>query len=317
MRKRRDIPFSFMFWACGIFIVGCGLTHLMGAVQCFIPLFWLGVYVNLVTAIASIITIWYLFPAIKQIVALPLPQEITKKNEQIQQLYAASQERIQALEAFNYSAAHDLNAPLRTLEGFSEILLQDYGDKFDTNGRMYITKMRISAIKMRNLIKDLLRLSRIGSTTSDLKLNELSLSNMVKVVLAECTLADPERKVELVIENDVKATGDPEILSLAVSNLLSNAWKFTSKNPKARIEFGSTMRDNERVYFVKDNGVGFDQSKVHFLFKPFNRLHTQQEFEGNGIGLTIVQKAIELHKGRVWAEGKVNEGATFYFTLGT
>jgi PAS domain S-box-containing protein len=236
-------------------------------------------------------------------------------SEQIQQLNQALTVRLEASEAFNQTVSHDLNAPLRSIDGFTEILEQDYCGSLDEKGKDYIYRIRGAIHKLRQLVKDMQRLSIVTQPDTQLDLTKFSLANMFRVALSECKMADP-RNVTTKVPDDMEVMADPSLLGLAVINLVSNAWKYTSKNPEACIEVGFMWVDNKKVYFVKDNGVGFDQSQANKLFLPFSRLH-QTEFEGSGIGLTIVKRIIELHKGQVWAKGVVGEGATFYFTIGT
>ena len=217
------------------------------------------------------------------------------------------------LEAFSYSVSHDLRAPLRSIEGFSQILLEDYADRLDEEGEDYLGRVQAASRRMALLIDDLLILSRV--TRSALKRETVDLSVLAREIAAELKNSQLEREAEFVIAGGLTANGDARLLRLALENLLNNAWKFTKREEKATIEFGSTtLGGRERVYFVRDNGVGFDEAYAGKLFGAFQRLH--QEFEGTGIGLTTVQRIVRRHGGRVWAGGAVGEGATFYFTLG-
>ncbi len=239
------------------------------------------------------------------------------KEKELQTLHQSLESRINTLEAFNNTAAHDLNAPLRTIEGFSEIMVEDFGDKVGEAGKTYLFRIHQSAIRMRYLISDLLRLSQINKAI-DLKIESVNLSSIVKNVFHDTQLSEPYLDVQFITPKiEIIVQADKNLLALVIDNLMSNAFKFSSKKSHPIIEFGQTIFDNERVYYIKDNGVGFDMAKAHLLFLPFSRLHTQAEFSGNGIGLTIVKRIIELHKGKVWAKAVLNEGATFYFTIGT
>ncbi|ACI17143.2 hypothetical protein COPRO5265_0030 [Coprothermobacter proteolyticus DSM 5265] len=217
------------------------------------------------------------------------------------------------LEAFSYSVSHDLRAPLRSIDGFSQMLLEDYADKLDDQGRDYLKRIRAATQRMSQLINDLLTLSRISR--ADMHFEELNLTAMAEDIAAELKQSQPERDVEFIIEPNVKAYGDSHLLRIVLENLLRNAWKFTSKHKSAIIEFGVKEHDGKTVYFVRDNGAGFDMAYVDKLFVPFQRLHEQDEFEGTGIGLATVQRIVHRHGGTVWAEGEVEKGATFYFTL--
>jgi signal transduction histidine kinase len=217
------------------------------------------------------------------------------------------------LEAFAYSVSHDLRAPLRTLDGFSQALLEDYADRLDADGRDYCVRLRAASQRMGQLIDDLLQLSRL--TRAEMRREAVDLSAVARAIAAEMRQRDPERQVDVVVADDAVAKGDARLLRVVLENLVGNAWKFTSKHPQARIEFGVTRRDGEQVYYVRDDGAGFDMTYADKLFGAFQRLHSASEFGGTGIGLATVQRVVHRHGGRVWAEGAVGQGATFYFTL--
>jgi len=217
------------------------------------------------------------------------------------------------LEAFAYSVSHDLRAPLRSIDGFSQILLEDYTDKLDAEGQDYLRRVRVASQRMAHLIEDLLTLSRI--TRREMRREPVDLSALAREIVAELKQREPDRQVEFVIEEEVTADGDAGLLRVVLENLLGNAWKFTARHPRASIEFGVTQRDGETAYFVRDDGAGFDMAHADKLFGTFQRLHSAAEFEGTGIGLATVQRIIHRHGGRVWADGAVEQGATFYFTL--
>jgi PAS domain S-box-containing protein len=217
------------------------------------------------------------------------------------------------LESFSYSVAHDLRAPLRGIDGFSQILLEDYADKLDPEGKRVLGKVRESAQQMAQLIDSLLILARV--TQTDARREPLDLSGIARAAAERLQRAQPERAIEVIIADGLKDVGDCKLLSVVFDNLLANAWKFTRNQSHARIEFGCTREATHPVYFIRDNGAGFNMEYSAKLFGVFQRLHTSNEFEGTGIGLATVQRIIRRHGGRVWAEGKVGEGATFYFTL--
>jgi signal transduction histidine kinase len=217
------------------------------------------------------------------------------------------------LEAFSYSVSHDLRAPLRSIEGFSKILEEDYAAKLDSQGRDYFRRIQRASRHMSQLIDDLLKLFRI--THNDMKFKEVNLSAIVQEIAKDLRQKEPDREVEFVIAKGITVNGDDSLLQIMLTNLLDNAWKFTGKHPLARIEFGITHNDGKKVYFVSDDGSGFEMKYVGKLFTAFQRLHSEIEFEGTGIGLVIVQRIIRRHGGHIWAEGKVEHGATFYFTL--
>lgn len=230
--------------------------------------------------------------------------------ERTAQLEAANKE----LEAFSYSVSHDLRAPLRIIDGFSQQLLERYLSQLDEKGKHYLQRVRAASQRMGELIDDLLKLSRV--TRGELQRQTVDLSAMVEAIALELQ-HETERSVEFIIAPGVVAQGDIRLLLMVLENLLSNAWKFTSNKAHPRIEFGTLPQpDGKDAYFVRDNGAGFDMAYSHKLFGAFQRLHTTDEFPGTGIGLATVQRIIHRHGGRVWAEGTLEQGATFYFTLG-
>jgi signal transduction histidine kinase len=234
-------------------------------------------------------------------------------------ILARSRELQQAnklLETFTYSVAHDLRAPLRAMRGFAGALLQEYGDHLGQTGRGYAVHIGSASERMAALIDKLLLMSR--SSRADIHLRPLNLSAKVASVLDELQLQarEPDRRVRFSIQDDVWVTADRALIRSAVQNLIENAWKFTARCSEAVIEFGATTAEGERTCcYVRDNGVGFESEYADQLFQPFHRLHAASEFAGTGIGLASVQRIIERHGGRVWAQGAVGKGATFYFTL--
>ncbi len=219
----------------------------------------------------------------------------------------------ESLEAFSYSVSHDLRAPLRRIEVYAQMIEEDYSQKIDETGKDYIHRMYYNTRIMQDMIDALLKLSRYSR--GSLNRSRVDLSALVRMTLEENAKSRPERKVETVVADGVTADGDPALLQVIIFNLIGNAWKFTKHRPVARIEFGSTKIDQKDVYFVRDNGAGFNMENMKRLFNPFQRLHTESEFPGIGIGLATVQRIINRHGGRIWAESEVDKGATFYFTL--
>ena len=218
------------------------------------------------------------------------------------------------LEAFTYSVAHDLRSPLRALSGYSEALTEDYGDRLDDTGRWYADRIQAATERMGTLIDDLLQLAQVSRT--DMNLGLVDLSAEVTAISAELHDREPDRVVRFAIGDGVRDTADRSLIRTVLQNLVENAWKFTAKSDDATIEFGATAdRDSRVCCYVRDNGAGFDPAFAGKLFQPFQRLHAVAEFPGTGIGLASVQRIIERHGGRVWAEGAVGHGATFYFTL--
>lgn len=227
-----------------------------------------------------------------------------------QQLEAANKE----LETFSYSVSHDLRAPLRSIDGFSQAVLEDYADKLDAQGKNHLERVRAASQHMAQLIDDMLNLSRV--TRSEMRRETVHLSAMAREIAAGLRKTQPERQVGFTIAENVTATGDERLLRVVMQNLLGNAWKYTGKHARARIEFGVKDEDGKPVFYVRDDGAGFDMAYVDKLFGAFQRLHRRGEFPGTGVGLATVQRIIHRHGGRVWAEGTVEKGATFYFTLG-
>ena len=229
--------------------------------------------------------------------------------ERTAQLEAANKE----LEAFSYSVSHDLRAPLRSIDGFSQAIVKDYNEKLDEQGKDFLRRVRAGSQRMAALIDDLLKLSRI--TRAEMHRERVDLSMMAREIAGELQKTQPVCRVEFVIVDGLSCSGDLRLLHVAIENLIGNAWKYTGKNPAAKIEFGEMPWKNSAAFFIRDNGVGFDMAYAGKLFGAFQRLHSSAEFEGTGIGLATVQRIINRHGGRVWAEGTINEGATFYFSI--
>jgi PAS domain S-box-containing protein len=230
-------------------------------------------------------------------------------QERTEQLAAANKE----LDAFAYSASHDLRAPLQTIDGFARALEEDFGGKLDAEARDYLQRVRAASQRMAQLVDDLLRLSRL--TRADMTHVPVDLSALARTVAGELLARDPARDVVVEIAEGVLAQGDRNLLRVLLENLLSNAWKFTSKHARARIEFSVLEREGETVYCLRDDGAGFDMRHAGKLFTPFQRLHPASEFPGNGVGLATVQRIVRRHGGRVWAEGEPGKGAAFFFTI--
>lgn len=230
-------------------------------------------------------------------------------SERTAQLQASNKE----LEAFSYSVSHDLRAPLRSIDAFSQLVREDYEGKLDEQGKQYLDIVGESSRQMGRLIDDLLHLSRV--TRSEMRRRPVDLSALARQIVAGLRQLEPQRQVEIVIAPDLKAEGDDRLLRIALENLINNAWKFTAKQPQARIEVGAEMQEGKPVFFVRDNGAGFDMAYANKLFGAFQRLHSANDFPGHGIGLATVQRIVNRHGGSIWANAVINEGATFYFTL--
>ena len=246
-----------------------------------------------------------------------LNRKLTEVNEELEsrveertrELEASNQE----LEAFSYSVSHDLRAPLRTIDGFSLALEEDFGEKLDAQGKDYISRVRNGVQRMGTLIDALLQLSRV--TRSDVQRERVDLSQLATLVFQEIQAGDRDREVNWIAQPGVMAEADPRLIRIALENLIGNAMKFTARTPGATLTFGSGLQDGKTVYFLRDNGAGFDMTYVDRLFTAFQRLHGEREFKGSGIGLATVSRIIRRHHGSIWAEGEPGKGATFFFTL--
>src|SRR5436190_16086937 len=239
--------------------------------------------------------------------------ELQERNESLRrnaaELLAANTE----LDAFGYSVSHDLRAPLRSIDGFSQILLEDYAGKLDEAGQESLHRVRAASQRMGTLIDDLLKLARV--TRAEIRTEDVDLSGLAQDIVADLQRTTPERQVEFAIAPGLKARGDARLLRVALDNLLRNSWKYTAKQPQPRVQFASVEANGGRAFMVRDNGAGFDMKYADKLFGVFQRLHSAADFEGTGIGLATVRRIITRHGGRIWAEGAVDQGATFYFTL--
>jgi PAS domain S-box-containing protein len=244
-------------------------------------------------------------------------EEIRKLNEELEQRVATRTAELRAankeLESFAYSVSHDLRAPLRAMDGFALALSEDCQETLDDRGRHYLGRIRGGAKQMAQLIEDLLALSR--TTRAEIRRERVNLSGLAEIITAELRRHEPERQVNVIIQPAVNGHGDRRLLRTVLENLLGNAWKFTSKLPSARIEFGAETHGAGKVYFVRDDGAGFDMAYVAKLFGVFQRLHSPGEFAGTGVGLASVQRIIHRHGGKVWANAVPQQGATFFFTL--
>jgi signal transduction histidine kinase len=239
--------------------------------------------------------------------------DIRKLNSQLVQRSAQLEASNKELEAFSYSVSHDLRAPLRGIDGFSQAVLEDYDEKLDESGRSYLRRVRAASQRMSQLIDAMLNLARL--TRAEIHSQTFDMSGMVRAVLDDFQKMEPDRQVECIVANNVFATADPQLLRAVLENLLGNAWKFTRQQEHPRIEFGYGQYKGQAAYFVKDNGAGFDMTYGHKLFGAFQRLHAYTEYPGVGVGLATVHRIIQRHGGQIWAEGAVGKGATFHFTL--
>jgi light-regulated signal transduction histidine kinase (bacteriophytochrome) len=242
-----------------------------------------------------------------------MEEDVQKLNEDLKQRAAQLEAANKELEAFSYSVSHDLRAPLRSIDGFSHVVLEDYGEQLPADARDYLERVRAAAQRMATLIDDLLNLSRVTRTA--LQPRFINLSKMAEEIIESLRETARERQVTFSITPDLMVEADPHLMNIVLENLLNNAWKFTSKREQTIIEFGQQSRAKQRTFYVRDNGVGFDMAYVDKLFGVFQRLHSISEFPGTGVGLATVHRIITIHGGRIWAESAEGKGTTFYFTL--
>lgn len=304
-RRRRDLRLDWLVVCFGIFVVACGLTHLIDVWNVWHTDYWLEGFLKVITAAASVPTAILLWRSLTGILLLPSRRQLRDANES---LARANRE----LEAFTASVSHDLRSPLTTIAGQAGLLELSLPDATDEQKRR-LARIQGSVKQMSELIDALLALSRISRQTLHREI--VDASSLVEGIVQDARQRDPTRSVEVVIHPNMTVHGDRRLLNDLFQNLIANAWKFTSKTAGARIEIGQSSGGSMVTLYVRDNGAGFDMAYEQKLFKPFQRLHGAAEFDGSGIGLATVARIIDRHGGRIWAEGKPNAGAVFYFTL--
>jgi signal transduction histidine kinase len=331
VRKRRDVPFHGMFVCFGVFIIACGTTHVMEIWTLWTPTYWLSGVVKAITALASVPTAILLIKLVPHALTIPTPQQLARAHDEAirrleQQRDADAKFRAllevanhdaeaanAELEAFSYAVAHDLRTPLRSLSGYSTVMLEDYGGKLGPLAKQHLSHIVTSAQRMSDTIDALLSLSRL--TRTEPQLQPVDLSELGRAVIGQLRASEPTRVVDFVVTDGLLVHGDPQLLRLVLENLLGNAWKFTGKRPTARVELGRQDVNGTLTYYVRDNGAGFDMASVDKLFAPFARLHRHADFAGTGLGLATVHRIVRRHGGRIWAEAVETQGATFRFTL--
>lgn len=246
-----------------------------------------------------------------------LMQELEHYKRHLEELVEKRTHELQnmnkELESFSYSVSHDLRAPLRSIDGFSQALLEDYQDQLDELGRHYLTRLRTASQNMGELIDNMLILSRV--TRHDIQQQTVDMSEIARTIAEGLKQQDEHRDVKIVIPNELKIQGDAHLIKIMLDNLIGNAWKYSSKTAHAVIEFGKSEKEGEDIYYIKDNGSGFDMKYASKLFVAFQRLHSAIDYAGSGVGLATVYRIINRHNGRIWAEATPDKGATFYFTL--
>lgn len=260
---------------------------------------------------------WLLWNTIKRTALAPLESQIHIREQKEQELVQRTNQleaALKELETFSYSVSHDLRAPLRAIDGFSRVILEDHSAQLDPEARGYLERVITAVQRMARLIDDLLALSRVSRR--ELVMTHVDLSAMAKQIIAELQEQSPERQINVAVEPGLHVRGDAQLLHVVLANLIGNAWKYTSKKPNPHIELACTLHDNEPPqYCIRDNGAGFDMQYAGKLFQPFQRLHSAEEFSGTGIGLATAARIVQRHGGRIWAEGQPGLGAIICFTL--
>lgn len=306
--RRKDMRLSWLMMCAVVFLVASGVTHVIDVWNLWHTHYWLEGAIKIVAALASIPTAILLWRSLPEILSLPSQRQLREANESLER---ANRE----LEAFTASVSHDLRSPLTTIAGQAGLLELSMGNNGTEDQKRRLTRIQNSVKQMSDLIDALLVLSRISRHT--LHRETVDVSTLVESIVSDLRQKDPARYVEVTVQPGIHVHGDRRLLSDLFANLISNAWKFTSKVDKARIDVGCATRGAMATLYVRDNGAGFDMAYEKKLFKPFQRLHGASEFEGSGVGLATVARIVDRHGGRIWAESKPNEGAVFYFTLPT
>lgn len=334
-RKRQDLPFRLIFVMFGVFVMACGTTHLFSIWNIWFPNYWLDAGIKAFTALVSAATAMVLWPLIPQALALPsqhelrdanealkvevkrriaIEEDLRKANIELQHKTSRLEAAVQELDWFSYSVSHDLRTPLRAIDGFSGILLEDYHDRLDDEGKRLLNVVRDNTVRMGQLIDDILKFSRTGR--AEFTFSDIDMDTLARDVYKELNMTLPGAiEPQFEIGALPPARGDIAMLRQVFVNLLSNAIKFSRPKLHPRIKVGGAIQNGEAVYYVQDNGVGFDMQFADKLFGMFQRLHGVTEFKGTGIGLAIVKRIVNRHGGRVWVNAKPDEGATAYFTL--
>jgi signal transduction histidine kinase len=306
-RRRKDLPHDWLLMCFGLFIIACGLTHVMDVWNIWHTSYWLEGAIKVFTAAASVPTAILLWRSLPDILSLPSQRQLRDANES---LARANRE----LEAFTASVSHDLRSPLTTIAGQAGLLELSLPNATEEQRRR-LQRIQGSVKQMSELIDALLVLSRISRHT--LRREIVDVSVVAESIVQEFRQKDPSRSIEVSVQPNMSVHGDRRLIADLFENLIANAWKFTSKTAAARIEIGASQHGSMATLYIRDNGAGFDMAFEQKLFKPFQRLHGASEFEGSGVGLATVARIIDRHGGRIWAEGKPNAGAVFYFTLPT
>ena len=324
-KRRTDLEFRGLFLLFAAFILCCGLTHLIALITLWDPIYVTDGLVKALTAIVSVASVYALLPVIPKALALPGFAETLRANREMARVVAEREALVadrtseltaanRELEAFAATIAHDLRSPLRSINGFSQVLVEEYSGALDTSGQEIVNRIRLATLRMSTDIDDLLLLSRLARTP--VQICEVNLSSMAEVIVSDLQGRSPNRKVDVLVKDGMVARCDRNLMRIAVSHLVKNAWKFTSREEQARILFGCKTWRGRDVFYVEDNGVGFDMAYATKLFHPFHRLHSPTEFPGNGMGLALVARIIARHGGQVKAKSSLGKGTRIIFTLG-
>ncbi|HZH97982.1 MAG TPA: ATP-binding protein [Fimbriimonadaceae bacterium] len=325
-RKRGDLPFRHLFWLFGLFIVACGTTHLMGFLVFYHPMYRLDGVIKLITAVASWGTVLALVPITPKALAMKSPEELEREIEQrkrteekltvakmeLEQRTEELEEAYQELEAFSYSVSHDLRSPLRGMAAMSRIIAEDNAETLDDESRENLKTLEAEAGRMAQIISDLLEFARLGRKSMEFV--EVDLSTLASKI-GDRVRRQQGVEAEVHVQEGLTVNADPELLELALTNLIDNAVKYSAPKTRPIIEVGSVHRGSSTVYFVRDNGMGLPPEYQHKIFQPFERLHRGADIPGTGIGLANVKRIVERHGGRIWVESQQGLGATFYFSL--
>ena len=323
-RRRTDLQFKPVFFLFAAFILFCGITHLIALTTLWYPIYGAQGLMKAATAAVSLASAYALWPAIPKALAIPGLSSLRKANEEMAEVVSDREALVAArtaeltaayseLEAFAYSVAHDLRTPLRSINGFSEALAEDHGDRLDAPGRQTVERIRQASLRMGNVIDDLLNMSRL--TRAPIQLSDVNVSELAETIIDDFRRDDPGRTVQADIAQNIVVKYDANLMRIALTQLLSNAWKFTAKHPDAHIQLDCAWRQGKTILGIRDNGVGFDMAYAGKLFSPFHRLHSEAEFPGNGMGLAIAARIVRRHGGDISAESSLGKGTTVSVSL--
>jgi two-component system, chemotaxis family, sensor kinase Cph1 len=320
IKKEKAVPFPHLFFLFGAFIFFCGLTHFMDATIFWWPAYRLSAILRFATAIVSIVTLYALFKILPDAFSLKtsieFENELSQRKQAEAELKLKNKEMIKAnldLESFSYSVSHDLRAPLRAINAYSSFIFEDNYDQLDDKGKSHVNNIMANVEKMDHLIIDLLKFSKISR--QDLKRININMNHLVKDLISNIQRDYPNKKYEVQIDELPDANADQSMVRQLLENLISNAFKYSQFVSNPKIHIGSNFKNNHNEYFVKDNGDGFDMGYVGKIFQVFQRLHSDQQFPGTGVGMAIASKIVDKHGGSIRAEGEKGKGATFYFIL--